>query len=93
MSDGTEINLNLTTEEEFNLALANGAESMSIGLTEGMIIISSSDYYTGELMVTPSSEEQTLPTLGKVMPGNVTVGPVPSNYGLITWDGTVLTVS
>lgn len=93
MSDNTEISLNLTTEEEFNLALAGNAENISIGLTEGMIIISSSDYYTGELTVTPSSEAQTLETLGKVLPGNVTINPVPSNYGLITWDGSVLTVS
>ena len=29
----------------------------------------------------------------KTMASDVTVNPIPSNYGLITWDGSVLTVS
>jgi len=49
--------------------------------------------YTGEYTVIPSRERQVLETERLLMNGNVTVDPIPSNYGLITWDGSTLTVS
>lgn len=49
--------------------------------------------YTGEYNVTPTQETQTLPTDGLCMTDNITINPIPSNYGLITWNGTTLTVS
>ena len=49
--------------------------------------------YTGEYEVTPNLEIQVLNTNGKSMRNNVTINPIPSNYGLITWNGYTLTVS
>ena len=49
--------------------------------------------YEGEYNVTPTNAEQVLATDGKRMVGNVVVSPIPSNYGLITWNGATLTVS
>lgn len=49
--------------------------------------------YEGAYTVTPTRGTQTLATEGKRMTENVTVNPIPSNYGLITWDGSVLMVS
>lgn len=49
--------------------------------------------YTGSYTVTPTRETQVLNTKDKVMTGNVTVNPIPQNYGLVTWNGSVLTVS
>jgi hypothetical protein len=49
--------------------------------------------YTGPYIVMPSANEQTLATEGMRMTGNVTVAPIPNNYGLITWDGSKLRVS
>lgn len=49
--------------------------------------------YTGEYEVTPSAETQTLNTAGLRLTRNVTVNPIPQNYGLITWNGSFLTVS
>lgn len=49
--------------------------------------------YTGSYNVTPGESAQTLATQNRRMTGNVTINPIPSNYGLITWDGTALTVS
>lgn len=48
--------------------------------------------YTGEYEVTPSAETQTLNTEGFRLTRNVTVNPIPQNYGLITYNGAVLTV-
>ena len=49
--------------------------------------------YDGPYSVTPSAEAQTLETNGKRMTGDVVIDAIPSNYGLITWNGSVLTVS
>lgn len=49
--------------------------------------------YTGTYEVTPSAETQTLETDTFYMNGNITINPIPNNYGLITWDGSTLTVS
>ena len=49
--------------------------------------------YSGDYEVTPSAETQTLETDSLYMRGNITINPIPSNYGLITWNGSTLTVS
>lgn len=49
--------------------------------------------YTGEYEFTPTSETQTIPTENKALAQNIIINPIPSNYGLITWDGSTLTVS
>lgn len=49
--------------------------------------------YEGTYDVTPSGDVQTLATAGRTLAHDVTVGAIPSNYGLITYDGTVITVS
>ena len=59
--------------------------------SEGVPIYPSS--YTGETEVTPSAETQTLSTSGYMMHEDITINPIPSNYGLITWDGVTITVS
>ena len=49
--------------------------------------------YTGSYSITPSTTSQTLNTAHRTLAQNITIGPIPSNYGLITWNGSVLTVS
>ena len=51
------------------------------------------DPYEGSYEVTPSADEQVLETKHLRMTDNVTIKPIPQNYGLITWNGTVITVS
>ena len=60
-----------------------------------MTVIHSGDlpYYTGATEVTPSLEAQTLATADKALASNIVINPIPSNYGLITWDGSTITVS
>ena len=50
-------------------------------------------YYTGPYEVTPSSQTQVLPTELKTTELDIVINPIPSNYGLITWNGSVITVS
>lgn len=49
--------------------------------------------YTGETTFTPSDEQQTVHTAGYYVQSNITINPIPSNYGLITYNGSVITVS
>lgn len=50
-------------------------------------------HYGGMYEVTPTLDTQVLATSGMVMDRDVIIRPIPSNYGLITWNGSTLTVS
>ncbi len=60
---------------------------------EAEIIDGGGEPYSGEYRVRPQPYEQELPTMNKRMERNIVVEAIPDNYGLITWDGSVLTVS
>lgn len=49
--------------------------------------------YEGSYDVTPGPEEQILATANRWLTEDITVQPIPDNYGLITWDGSIITVS
>ena len=49
--------------------------------------------YEGSYTLTPTAEEQIIPTNGLRMTDDLTIAPIPNNYGLITWNGSVITVS
>lgn len=51
------------------------------------------DPYTGDYVVTPSDSEQMLATDGLRMTDNITINPIPSNYGRISTDGSIIIVS
>ena len=51
------------------------------------------DPFEGPYTVTPSEQEQTLSTKHLRMTDDITVAAIPSNYGLISWDGSSLSVS
>lgn len=49
--------------------------------------------YEGEYTFTPSEETQVAPTGAHWLAEDITIAPIPTNYGLITWDGHKITVS
>lgn len=49
--------------------------------------------YGGIYVVTPGDEAITLETEGLVAAHNIIINPVPSTYGRVSWNGSVLTVS
>lgn len=67
-------------------------EPIDLELDTNIIIHGDFDYYTGETEVTPSEETQVLQTNDLMMQANVTVNPIPQNYGRLSWNGSVLTV-
>ena len=51
------------------------------------------DPYTGPTVWTPTGSAQTIPTNGYFMTDDITIDPKPNNYGLITYNGGIITVS
>ncbi len=49
--------------------------------------------YDGPTEVTPSQEAQVLATTNKRVLSDITVNPIPSNYGLVTYNGAIITIS
>lgn len=63
---------------------------MAIGAT---YVMGTGTPYTGRYVFTPTTETQTVEINGKTATRNITINPIPNNYGLITWNGSTLTVS
>ena len=85
------IKLTVMTDES---AVLNIANSESVGLNaEPHIVIDSTEIYDGAYEWTPSESVQTIEIANKKALDNIKINPIPSNYGLITWDGTTITVS
>ena len=49
--------------------------------------------YTGAYTFTPTQEEQTIEIKNMRATDNIVIESIPNNYGLITWNGSYLTVS
>ncbi len=49
--------------------------------------------YDGAVEVTPSAEAQVLETRNTALYQNITINPIPHNYGLISWSGLGIKVS
>lgn len=72
--------------------------SVSVETEETLATVSEIKYpiqaeYEGETEITPTQDTQTLRTSGLLMPVDIVINPIPQNYGLITWNGSTLTVS
>lgn len=79
--------------QDVNIQLKVGQhEDIAVGV-ETSVTASIVPKYDGPYSITPSGNAQTLQTAGKLMTEDIKVGKIPSNYGLITWNGGVLTVS
>lgn len=84
------VNLAVTDDAEVTLT-ASEAGGVNLELEDPYV--GGGTWYQGDYEVTPSDSVQVLPTRGMLMENDVTVGKIPSNYGLITWDGSALMVS
>lgn len=90
---------NITADAELvdNIVTATAEVADNIITTDARLVTvlqhGDYDYYDGPYEVTPTNQAQTLLTAAKALTGNVIINPIPSNYGLITWNGSTLTVS
>ena len=49
--------------------------------------------YEGEYEFTPMQEQQVIQIAGKSASQDIIINPIPNNYGLITYNGSFITVS
>ena len=49
--------------------------------------------YDGPYEFTPTADEQTVRIAHMQVTQNITINPIPSNYGLVTYNGSVITIS
>lgn len=93
MNDVINFNLSVSETEEYGLSVEN-AEGVPFSIDTTITVVNADGKkYDGDYTITPSSEVQTMLTKNLLMTDNVTINPIPSNYGLITWNGSTLTVS
>lgn len=85
------IKLTVITSETATLKV-DGPEAAEL-TAESSILIDRSTIYEGAYEWTPSAEAQYIPIADQKATENIKINPIPSNYGLITWDGSILTVS
>lgn len=85
-----ELSGKLSTTQEISGKLS-GAQEISGKFTVPQYVLPAS--YDGPYEVTPSGEAQILETDALYMNGDVVINPIPSNYGLITYNGSEITVS
>lgn len=87
-----QVKLNVTEEQSYSLKINSDLIPLSVSLSAPIQKVMG-DRYEGSYTVTPSSETQVLNTENLVATQNITINPIPSNYGLITWNGSNLIVS
>lgn len=85
------IRLTVNTNENVAFGIQEAAQ---VNLNaEASTYIDRSTVYTGAYEWTPSNETQTIEIAGAKAVDNITIKPIPNNYGLVTWDGSTITVS
>lgn len=67
--------------------------SMLAGEAVAVLKVNEVTYYTGDYSITPTADGVTIPIEQLTASQDIVIEPIPSNYGLITWDGSTLTVS
>ena len=80
------------TSERFTAALRDATEQFDVDFT-AIQPYADVPAYDGPYTFTPSLAAQTAQTAQKIAAHNIVINPIPSNYGLITWNGSTLTVS
>lgn len=85
------ITLRIETDADALLKL-EGIESATLE-AEASTYIDTTTLYEGSYEWTPTQQTQTIPIADKKAITDITINPIPSNYGLITWNGSTLTVS
>ena len=80
------------SEASVPMAAQSGNAALKVAVAAGYTM-SPEEHYHGEYTFTPSAQAQVIPTAGLVAEQDFVIEPIPNNWGLITWDGTTITVS
>ena len=76
--------------KDIRIAVARHEKQISLAVDRGGQYFPE---YEGPVLITPGAQDQTIPTKYRVLMKDIVIGRVPSNYGLITYNGRNITVS
>ncbi len=87
--------LDISSEDEEYLLEIQDNDALDYILESSTAIINYIDgeIYSGDYTVTPTRQPQVLLTSNKVLLENITVEAIPSCYGLVEWNGSVMRIS
>ena len=81
--------LNIAIDGNANLQMQGNPEFGIVTAVEKRTL----PIYGGPVTITPGPEVITLSTTETIVEQDIVIEKIPNNYGLITWDGSTLTVS
>lgn len=90
ISAGAQVTASVTAGAQVAASVSSTA---ALDVDIGTQVYRSQPIYAGAYEATPTQETQTLSVAGYAMASDFVVNPIPSNYGLITYNGSTLTVS
>lgn len=89
--------VNMTLDEsqtQYEMTIESNLEEVTLSNdTVINVSVSKIPKWEGEYTFTPTDEAIVLDTEGKMMEDKLTINPIPSNYGKISWNGIFLMVS
>lgn len=80
------------SQQQFDLSVFELQFAYDMDSTVNIVAGQVADF-DGPYSYIPTEEEQIVPIMGKRATNNIVVAPIPTNYGRITWNGSVITVS
>ena len=86
----SQFNVTFNTTESFNIEFNDISNNFNTSFDK--VVKVTKDAYNGDYEFTPSAETQIIEIAHKTATYNITINPIPSNYGLVTWNGTILTI-
>lgn len=74
------------TDVELEADFSEDEQEMDADFGEVQIVETGGEPYEGDYAVTPKAEKQVMLTKGKTLIDDITINPIPREYGLITYD-------
>lgn len=76
-----------------NMRLLSEETIIPMTYTSAVQFIENVNWYEGDYEFTPSQQQQTISIADLMARQDIVIDPIPNNYGLITYDGSTITVS
>ena len=86
------VDMTVVEDPVVNLTVEENSQEIEVEVATAIHVVEA-EHYHGSYEITPSSTAQVVPIVGLVADDNIVIDPIPNNYGLITWNGSVITVS
>ena len=82
------------SSDQVTIPLGVSSDSEQIALGVNMVLVTGMpEHYGGSYEFQPSDSAQTISIRNMMADADIVIDPIPSNYGHISWNGSVLTVS